>query len=266
MPGTTVHGRAGRYRSSADVAAADDATADEATADEASDDGRAAHGPTAAEPPTGGPAPVTVLVVDDHAMFAGSVAAVLGAEPDIDVVGTAKDLAGAFRALASTSVDVLLLDHRLPDGRGAAAVADLVAAAPATRVVVLTGDPDDASMLAAVEGGCAGFLDKNRSVDELVAAVRAAAAGEVLVSPALLGRLVHRLRTRRRDTLTRRELEVLALIAEGCSNAVIAERLVVSVNTVRNHVASILGKLGAHSKLEALAVAVRDGLLPGGRP
>lgn len=207
---------------------------------------------------------VRVLVVDDHAMFASSVAALLESEPDLEVVGTATDLATARRRLTADPVDVVLLDQRLPDGRGVDAILEFKRLSPATKVVMLTGTADDASLVAATEAGCAGFLEKSRSVQELVAAVRAAAAGEVLLSPDLLARLIARMQRKRQGVgadLTAREVEVLGLLAQGLSNAAIGKALFVSVNTVRNHVANILAKLGAHSKLEALSVAVREGLL-----
>ena len=215
----------------------------------------------------GGPV-VRVLVVDDHAMFASSVAALLGSEPGLEVVGTATDLATARSRLTADPVDVVLLDQRLPDGRGVDAIVELKRLSPATKIVMLTGAADDASLVTATAAGCAGFLEKSRSVEELVAAVRAAAASEVLLSPDLLARLIAGLQRKRQglgSDLTAREIEVLGLLAKGLSNAAIAKALFLSVNTVRNHVANILAKLGAHSKLEALSVAVREGLLDHGR-
>lgn len=208
---------------------------------------------------------IGVLLVDDHEMFSQSVAGVLDAEDGIEVLGACRDLATAHARVAALRPDVLLLDQRLPDGLGVDHIGPLKQISPHTKVVVLTGAADDTVLLAATEAGCSGFLEKSRSVDELVSAVRAAAAGEVLVSPALLGRLLARMRRpepQSRHSLTAREVEVLALVGEGLGNAVIAERLGLSVHTVRNHVANILAKLDVHSKLEALSLAVREGLLP----
>ncbi|MBA2697104.1 MAG: response regulator transcription factor [Actinobacteria bacterium] len=161
---------------------------------------------------------------------------------------------------------MVLLDQRLPDGSVVEAIIELCRLAPRSRVVLLVASSDDAVLVAATQAGAAGFVATTSPVEELVAAVRAAAAGDVLISPVLLPRLLARLQapTVRGDgqQLTAREREVLELIAEGLSNAAIAARLVLSVNTVRNHVQNLLTKLGAHSKLEALSVAVRDGLLP----
>ena len=121
--------------------------------------------------------------------------------------------------------------------------------------MVLTATTSDHVLVAAIEGGASGFVSKTRGLDEVTNAVRAAASGESVISPEMLARLLPRLHRREaapRDTLTDREREVLQLLAEGLSNAAIAERLVVSVHTVRNHVANLSTKLGAHSKRGAL--------------
>ncbi|MCW2867260.1 MAG: response regulator transcription factor [Marmoricola sp.] len=207
-----------------------------------------------------------VLVVDDHEILAASLRSVLDAEPDLQCVGTAGSLERARTLVPRTAPDVLLLDHRLPDGDGVSAIGELRALRPSLQVVVLTASTADSVLVSAVEAGAAGFISKTGSLGELTSAVRAAAAGESVISPDLLVRLLPRLRRNGRpghQELTPREGEVLRLLAEGLSNAAIAARLVVSVYTVRNHVANISTKLGAHSKLEILSVAVRDGLLPG---
>jgi DNA-binding NarL/FixJ family response regulator len=224
-------------------------------------DDRAAVRATAGE----GARPIRVLIVDDHEVLAASLAMVLDAEDDITTAGVATTLEQA-RALAMTSdPDVVLLDHRMPDGDGVAAIPQLRAVRPSIGVVVLTASSADHVLLTAIEAGASGFLSKTRSLDEVTAAVRAAAAGESVISPELLARLLPRFGRGRATTgsdLTEREREVLGLVAEGLSNAAIAERLVVSVHTVRNHIASLSAKLGAHSKLEALSIALRQGLLP----
>jgi DNA-binding NarL/FixJ family response regulator len=209
--------------------------------------------------------PIRVLIVDDHEVLASSLAMVLDAEPDIAAVGVATTLEQARGMVGTAQPDVILLDHRMPDGDGVAAIPTLLSERPTTRVVVLTASAADHVLMAAIEAGASGFLSKTRGLDEVTAAVRAAAAGESVISPELLARLLPRFgrgSPHAVDELTAREREVLGLVAEGLSNAAIAERLVVSVHTVRNHIASMSGKLGAHSKLEALSIAVRRGLLP----
>ncbi|NYD43787.1 response regulator [Nocardioides panaciterrulae] len=215
----------------------------------------------------GGPAaaPIRVLVVDDHDVLASSLAAVLDQEPDLLSVGVAATLERARALIRTAAPDVVLLDHRLPDGDGVAAIGELLALRSGLRVVVLTASSADHVLVAAIEAGAAGFLSKTRSLAEVTAAVRAAASGEAVISPELLARLLPRLQRDGRpphEALTGREREVLGLVAGGLTNAAIAEQLVVSVHTVRNHVANLSAKLGAHSKLEALSIAVREGLLP----
>jgi DNA-binding NarL/FixJ family response regulator len=208
---------------------------------------------------------IRVLIIDDHEVLAASLAHVLDAEPDLTTVGVASSLARARTLVRTSSPDVLLLDHRLPDGDGVAAIGELRAIRPSVQVVVLTASAADHVLVQAIEAGAAGFLSKTRSLAEVTAAVRSAAQGEATVSPELLARLLPRLsRTNggRLQELTEREREVLDLLADGLTNAVIAERLVVSVHTVRNHISNLSTKLGAHSKLEALSIAVREGLLP----
>jgi DNA-binding NarL/FixJ family response regulator len=213
----------------------------------------------------GGPAASTrLLIVDDHDMFADSLRMALSAQPDFEVVGTASTLAQAKTLVATTSPDVVLLDHHLPDGLGVDSITDLRVIRPQANIVVLTAAAEDSMLVAATEAGCAGFILKTSPLDELVSAVRTAAAGEITVSSDLLSRLLSRLHHQYEPPpcdLTPREREILKLIGEGLTNGAIAARLFISVNTVRNHVQSVLAKLGAHSKLEALSVAIRDGII-----
>ena len=208
--------------------------------------------------------PVRILVVDDHDMFAESLRMVLSAEHDLLVVGTAASLAQAREMVVAAAPDVVLLDHRLPDGLGVDSISELKALRPSAKIVVLTAAAEDSMLVTATEAGCAGFILKTSPLEELVAAVRTAAAGEIMVSSDLLARLLNRLHhqyDRPAKDLTAREREILELIAEGLTNGAIAQRLYISVNTVRNHVQSVLAKLDAHSKLEALSIAIRDGLI-----
>jgi DNA-binding NarL/FixJ family response regulator len=210
--------------------------------------------------------PIRVLVVDDHAVLASSLAHVLDAEGDLVCVGVANTLERARSLVTSSSPDVMLLDHRLPDGDGIGAIGDFRALRPDLKVVVLTASAADHVLVEAIEAGASGFMSKTRSLGEVTSAVRAAASGEALISPEMLARLLPRLSrsstAARPHELTDREREVLGLLADGLTNAAIADRLVVSVHTVRNHIANLSAKLGAHSKLEALSIAVREGLLP----
>ncbi len=167
--------------------------------------------------------------------------------------------------MASTAPDVVLLDHRLPDGDGVGAIAGLHAIRPPAKIVVLTATTSDRVLVAAMEAGAAGFIAKTQRLDDVIEGVRAAAQGESVVNARLLTRLLPRLHRQSGGgaVLTEREREILDLLARGLPNADIAQQLTISVHTVRNHVANLSAKLGAHSKLEVLSIAVRDGLVDG---
>jgi DNA-binding NarL/FixJ family response regulator len=212
------------------------------------------------------PPTVRVLLVDDHQMFMAGLAQALQGEPDLLVVGQVTSVVGARDLMASAAPDVVLLDHRLPDGDGVSAIAELRSIRPSARIVVLTASTSDRVLVTAMEAGAAGFIAKTQRLDDVITGVRAAAQGESVVSAKLLSRLLPRLR-RGGDSggveLTEREQEILDLLARGLSNADIARELTISVHTVRNHVANLSAKLGAHSKLEVLSIAVREGLVDG---
>lgn len=205
-----------------------------------------------------------LLIVDDHDMFAESLRFALSAEEGLEIIGTVATLADARRQVAASRPDIVLLDHRLPDGLGVEAIGELKDLHPKVQVVVLTGAADDAMLVRATELGCAGFILKTSPLDELIDAVRTVAAGEIIISRDLLVRLVERLQQKHdpvRTELTGREREILQLISQGMTNGAMAASLFISVNTVRNHVQSLLTKLDAHSKLEALSIGIREGLV-----
>jgi DNA-binding NarL/FixJ family response regulator len=213
---------------------------------------------------------IGVLIVDDHRLFADGLARLLGDDAGIEVLGVAATAAEALAVAARVRPQVVLVDYQLPDRDGVEVTLELKRADPETMVLMLTGTAEERVLLRAIDAGCSGFLTKDRAVDEVTDAVRAAAAGEALISPSLLVRLLPRLaRSTQRlgDDLTARELDVLRLLAAGCTNQAVADELHISVNTVRNHVQAVLTKLHAHSKLEAVAAAVRAGVIdyPGSR-
>ncbi len=207
---------------------------------------------------------VRVAIVDDHHMFAESLSHVLALDPDLEVVGVARDSADALDLIERTSPDVALVDYRLPGRDGVALTSDIKDRQPDVHVVMLTGLRDERVLVAAIEAGVSGFLTKDLAVEDVVGAVRAAAAGEALVEPDLLARLLPRL-ARADDPmaveLTTRERELLLRVAQGGTNNAIAHELHLSVNTIRNYVQALLTKLDAHSKLEAVAIATRAGLI-----
>ena len=209
-------------------------------------------------------ASIGVLVVDDHQLFAAGLARLLADEPDITVLGIATSGAQALEMVDRLQPQVVLTDYLMPDQDGVTVTAQIKAHNPTMMVVMLTGSADDRTLLAAIEAGCSGFLTKDRAVGEVAAAVRAAAVGESLISPAMLARLLPKLKPSRRSLgadLSEREREILGLLAHGWTNRAIGEHLVLSVNTIRNYVQSILTKLDAHSKLEAVSTAVREKII-----
>ncbi|HVE67457.1 MAG TPA: response regulator transcription factor [Solirubrobacteraceae bacterium] len=218
---------------------------------------------------TDGPASDTeirVVVVDDHDLFRQGLREVL-AERGIKVVGEAADGDDAVRLVAHSAPDVVVMDLSMPRMSGIEATRRISAMAPSTRVLVLTMASDDESVVEALEAGASGYVLKDSLVEDIAAGIRAAAAGHSLISPRVAARLVTRLRERERGAprspdveLTERELEVLRLLAEGCDNAQIAERLVISAGTVKNHVANILAKLQLDNRIQAAVYAVRRGL------
>jgi putative two-component system response regulator len=211
--------------------------------------------------------PVTalrVLLVDDHAMFAETATRMLDREPGLAVVGTVGSIAEAVSRAAATLPDVVVTEWRLCDGTAADVARRVRTVVPEVAVVVLTESWDDRILLDTLDAGCAGCVGKHRTFDDLTDAIRAAATGEALLPPAQLLALLRRLGPRERSRtgeLTSREQEILRLIAEGLSTEAIAERLHISAHTVRNHSQRVIKKLGAHSRLEAVATGVRTGLL-----
>jgi DNA-binding NarL/FixJ family response regulator len=203
---------------------------------------------------------IKILIVDDHLMVAESLFRLLQREDDLVVVGVATSGHGGLALLDTEVPDIVLMDYRLPDADGISIGTQMLRRLPATRLVLLTATAGPQTLAAALGAGFTGCLQKTAPLDHLTSAIRRAAAGELVLSPAELARI---LPNRQRGTvqLTDREYEVLRLMAEGFANQAIADRLIISRNTVRKHVQAILTKLGAHAKLEAVAVAKRAGML-----
>ena len=209
---------------------------------------------------------IRVLVVEDHQMVAEAVAAALDAEPDIAVVGVVGTAALALERSRALTPDVVVLDYGLPDGMGTAVATQIRAERPATRVVLVTGVDDSVGLVGeAIAAGCAGIVVKHRGLRDLVAAIRTAHAGASAVSPGQLRTLVLRLASGATGSfphgLTVREVEILQLLVDGLSNRAIADHLDITLHTVRNHVQAVIRKIGAHSKLEAVATALREGIV-----
>ncbi|KOT42015.1 LuxR family transcriptional regulator [Streptomyces caelestis] len=214
---------------------------------------------------------IRVLIADDQQMVRQGFTVLLNTQPDIEVVGQAVNGADAVARVAELAPDVVLMDIRMPELDGIGATARITAATPDVRVLVLTTFDLDEYVYEALRAGASGFLLKDASADQLAEAVRVVAAGDALLAPGITRRLIaefSRLDARPRTPLrqrvgelTERETEVLALIAQGLSNAEIAVRLVVAEQTVKTHVGRILVKLGLRDRTQAAVFAYESGLV-----
>jgi NarL family two-component system response regulator LiaR len=210
-------------------------------------------------------AEVRVVIVDDHPVVRQGLRTFLAVQEGIDVVGEAGDGDEALATVASLTPDVVLLDLVMPGIDGVAAIAQLVAESPDTKVLVLTSFPDDDKLLAAVQAGAAGYLLKDVAPAELANAIRAVARGEAALSsrPAarLLREYAHGGSQPGPVSLTEREREVLALVGRGLANKQIARELSIAEKTVKTHVSHVLSKLGLADRTQAALYAVRTGLV-----
>jgi DNA-binding NarL/FixJ family response regulator len=206
---------------------------------------------------------VAVLVVDDHTTFSDLLAMALAGMPDLECVGTASSMAEASTMAEQLRPDVVVMDVQLGGDDGIEATRALTGRFPELRVVVLTAHADRALMRRAADAGACCLLPKNGSLPELLDALRNARRGGFIVDPTLLRSLVASPEpTRDRlPPLTRREREVLRLLSQGNDPQSIARELGISVHTCRGYVKTLLVKLGAHSQLEAVSVAIRNGLV-----
>lgn len=218
---------------------------------------------------------IRVLIADDQAVVRAGLAVILGTEADIDVVGEAVDGADAVRLARSLRPDVVCMDIRMPGTDGIVATREIVEDPTlSTDVLILTTFDVDADVFAALEAGAAGFLLKGADETTLLAAVRSVAAGDGTLDQRLTRRILHEFGERRRASstpvpaaglpLTDRELDVLRLLAEGLSNAEIADRLFVEPTTVKYHLAGILQKTGARDRLQAVLWGIRAGAVQPG--
>ncbi|MFB9836761.1 response regulator [Actinoallomurus acaciae] len=202
---------------------------------------------------------IRLLIVDDHPIVRDGLRGVFAAEPDLEVVAEAADGAEAVRKAGDA--DVVLMDLRMPGMGGVEAIDRLREAFPDVRVLVLTTFDTDSDVLPAIEAGATGYLLKDAPREELLRAVRSAARGESVLSPAVAGRLMGRVRRPSDGTLSKREREVLALIADGTTNREAAKRLFVSEATIKTHLLHIYDKLGVRDRASAVGEAYKRGLL-----
>lgn len=207
---------------------------------------------------------ISVVLIDDHLLVAESIAIALSADEDIVIAAVAGTCAEGVKAVQLHQPDICLLDQRLPDGTGTDLLPALRLVSPRTRILLVTGSDSDQVLRRALDGGCVGFLTKGQRASALVEAVHRASEGELVLTPQDLRRLIPNSGggpARLGSDLTPRERELLDMLAQGLNTPAIADQLFLSRATVRNHIQAIITKLGAHSKLEAVTIALREGLV-----
>ena len=216
--------------------------------------------------------PITVVVVDDEQMIRGALTQTL-TRGGLDLVGEAANAQDALRLVVDVRPDVVLMDLRLPDSPGVQAIEQLALLAPASRILILTRTEQN-RVIEAIVAGASGYILKSAPPNAIIAAVKATAAGESVISSQIAGKLLQRIRERDipvtttsdnaanaiRAALTERELEIFERLASGKSNHDIARELSLSTNTVHNHIASILAKLHLDNRIQAAVQAVRSGI------
>ncbi|MFI6452944.1 response regulator [Streptosporangium amethystogenes] len=202
-----------------------------------------------------------VMIVDDHPVVREGLRGMLEADPGISVAGEAASGDEAVVRAGELRPDVILMDLRMPDGDGVSATSRILAERPESRVIVLTTYETDADIVRAVEAGAAGYLLKDTSRADLLAAIRSAAQGETVLSPSVATRLVTRMRAPVTGSLSPRETEVLSLVARGLTNAEIGKALFIGEATVKTHLLRVFGKLGVSDRTAAVTTALDRGLL-----
>jgi len=205
---------------------------------------------------------IRIVVVDDHPIVRQGLVATLDDEPDFEVVGAASSAEEAVGLVQRQRPEVILLDLELPGASGVEAIPRLREASPASRILVFTAYDTDERVLSAVRAGAGGYLLKGAAVAEIASAVRSVAGGETVLAPSAAARLADAVRAPRgAGPLTAREREVLRLVAQGLPGKQIAGALGISERTVKFHTASLIRKLGADNRAQAVALAAQRGLL-----
>jgi DNA-binding NarL/FixJ family response regulator len=202
-----------------------------------------------------------IEIVDDHFLFADALGSVIRGLPEYEVAGIAQSGAQAISIARTAQPDIVLLDYHLPGYDAADLIPRLRQLSPGVRIVILTSDTSDATLSRGVRAGVEGYITKERALDDVLDALRAVAAGERYLSDEQVARTQALAAEGSGEALTERELGILRLVAQGKDSQAIADELTISANTVRTHLQNIFSKLGAHSKLEAVATATARGLL-----
>jgi NarL family two-component system response regulator LiaR len=205
---------------------------------------------------------IRILIADDHSVVRQGLRMFLGLDPELEVIGEARDGAEALLRAHELHPDVVLIDLLMPVMDGIAAIGAIRRELPDIEVIALTSVLDDSSVIGAVRAGAIGYLLKDTEADDLCRAIKAAAAGQVQLSPKAAARLMREVRAPDSpETLTEREVDVLRLLAQGQANKQIAGNLRIGEKTVKTHVSNILAKLGVPSRTQAALYAVRIGLV-----
>ncbi|TRV74653.1 response regulator transcription factor [Streptomyces sp. 130] len=207
------------------------------------------------------PAPLRIILADDHTVMRAGLVALLGSEPSLDIVGEASDGREAVALVERLRPDVALLDLRMPVLDGVGATTEIVAGPAPTRVLILTTYDTDADIERGVEAGATGYLLKDATREQLVDAIHAASRGETVLAPRVAQRLVAKMRRPAPVALTARESDVLEAVADGLSNAEIGRRLFIGEATVKTHLLRIFAKLDVNDRTRAVVVALDTGLL-----
>ena len=213
---------------------------------------------------------ITLAMIEDHRILVDSLGLLLRYEDDINFLGAATSVADGIKLVQSCTPDVLLLDVGLPDGNGLDLIPEIVKISPDTNIVVLTSLTDEATLMRVVDSGISGFVSKNSQLSDLLATIRKAAEGEIVIPTSLLMGLLMRMPRDKAaafreekgwERLTLREQEILGMLAMGKSGNEIADELHIAPLTVRTHIRNLMSKIGVHSRLEAVAFGLKNGII-----
>jgi DNA-binding NarL/FixJ family response regulator len=213
---------------------------------------------------------ISVAIIEDHQILVDSLGLMLRYEPDMEFLGAASSLKDGEVLVGNSNPDVLLLDIGLPDGNGLDLIPEINTTSPDTHIVVLTSLSDEATLMRVIDSGISGFVSKNSQLSELLETIRKAADGEIVMPTSLLMGLLMRLPRDKAaayqdekgwQRLTVREQEILEMLATGKSGNEIAEELHIAPLTVRTHIRNMMSKMGVHSRLEAVAFGLKNGII-----